>query len=152
MVITSCANIRANVRDEERVSIKTYRMCCVLFLFVFWKKREILCALLCLVARSCPTLCDPMDCSLPVFSVHGFLQARILEWIAISSSRGSSWPRDRTQVSCIAGWFFTVWATEKIQGSALADNPPISQQVSLLCWCAFSLPSHTFLNRTCLLA
>ena len=98
MVITSCANIRANVRDEERVSIKTDRLCCVLFLFVFWKKREILCALLCLVARSCPTLCDPMDCSLPVFSVHGFLQARILEWIAISSSRGSSQPRDRTQV------------------------------------------------------
>ena len=48
-----------------------------------------------LVTQSCPTLCDPMDCSLPGFSVHGILQARILEWIAIPSSRGSSQPRDR---------------------------------------------------------
>ena len=51
--------------------------------------------------QSCPDLCDPMDYSLPVFSVHGIFQARILEWVAISSSRGSSWPRDRTRVS---GW------------------------------------------------
>ena len=48
------------------------------------------------VAQSCPTLCDPMDCSLPGSSVHGILQARILEWGAISFSRGSSQPRDRT--------------------------------------------------------
>ena len=48
----------------------------------------------------CLTLCDPMDCSLPGSSVHGILQARILEWVAISSSRGSSWPRDQTCVSC----------------------------------------------------
>ena len=46
------------------------------------------------VAQSCPTLCNPVDCSLPGSSVHGFLQARILEWIAISFSRGSSQPRD----------------------------------------------------------
>ena len=49
--------------------------------------------------------CDPMDCSLPGSSVHGILQARILEWVAISFSRGSSWPRNRTPVSCIAGRF-----------------------------------------------
>ena len=54
-----------------------------------------------------------MDCSLPVFSVHGILQARILEWIAMPSSRGSSWRRDWTQVSCTAGRFFAVWATRK---------------------------------------
>ena len=48
------------------------------------------------VAQSCPTLCDPMDCNLLGFSVHGILQARILEWIAISFSKGSSRPRDRT--------------------------------------------------------
>ena len=60
-----------------------------------------------LVIRSCLTLCDPMDCSPPGFSVHGIFQARILEWVAISYSRGSSQPRDRTQVSCIAGRFFT---------------------------------------------
>ena len=50
-----------------------------------------------------------MDCSSPGSSIHGILQARILEWVAISFSRGSSWPRDRTQVSCIAGRFFTDW-------------------------------------------
>ena len=66
-----------------------------------------------LVAQSCWTLCDPMDNSLPGSSVHGILQARILEWVAISSSRGSSWPRHRTWVSCIAGRFFTVWATRE---------------------------------------
>ena len=55
--------------------------------------------------------CDPMDCSLPGFSVHGILQARILGWVAISFSRGSSWPRDWTLVSCIAGRFFTNWTT-----------------------------------------
>ena len=55
------------------------------------------------VAQSCLTLCDPVDCSLPGSSVHGILHARILEWVAISFSRGSSRPRDRTQVSHIAG-------------------------------------------------
>ena len=55
------------------------------------------------VAQSHPTLCDPMDCSPPGSSVHGILQARILEWVAISSSRGSSQPRDGTWVSCTAG-------------------------------------------------
>ena len=59
-----------------------------------------------LVTQSCPTLCDPMDCSPPGSSVHGILQARILEWVAMPSSRGSSLPRDRTQVSRIADGFF----------------------------------------------
>ena len=62
------------------------------------------------VAQSCPTLCDPVNCSLPGSSVHGIFQARILEWVAISFSRGSSRPRDRTQVSHIAGRRFTLWA------------------------------------------
>ena len=75
-----------------------------------------------LVVQSCPTVCDPMDCSLPGSSLHGILQVRILEWkkkkrilewIAIPFSRGSSWPRDWTQVSCVAGSLFTVWATGK---------------------------------------
>ena len=61
-----------------------------------------------LVSQSCPTLCDPMDCSSPGLSVHGILQARILEWVAIPFRRGSSRPRDQTQVSCIAGKFFTI--------------------------------------------
>ena len=57
----------------------------------------------CLVTQSCPTPCDPKDCSLPGSSIHETLQARVLEWGAISFSRVSSQPRDRTQVSCIAG-------------------------------------------------
>ena len=60
------------------------------------------------VAQSCLTLCNPMDCSPPGSSVHGILQARILEWVAISFSRESSEPRDRTQVSCIAGRRFNL--------------------------------------------
>ena len=60
------------------------------------------------VAQSCPTLCDPVDCSPPGSSVHGILQARILEWVDISFSRGSSRPRDRTQVSRIAGSHFNL--------------------------------------------
>ena len=62
-----------------------------------------------LVAKSCPTLCDPMDCSLPGSSVHGISQARILEWVAISFCQGSSWPRNQTQVSWIVSRFFTDW-------------------------------------------
>ena len=60
------------------------------------------------VAQSCPTLCDPMDCSLSGSSVHGIFQARMLEWIAISFSRGSSQPRNQTRVSHIVGRHFTV--------------------------------------------
>ena len=56
-----------------------------------------------LVTQSWPTLCDPLDCSLPDSSVHRILQARILEWVAIPFSRGYSWPRDQNWVSCIAG-------------------------------------------------
>ena len=65
------------------------------------------------VSQSCLTLCDPMDCSLPGSSVHGIFQARVLEWGAISFSRGSSQPRDPTWVSLIAGRHFTVWATRE---------------------------------------
>ena len=61
------------------------------------------------IAQSCPTLCDPMDYS------PGILQARILEWVAFPFSRGSSQPRDQTQVSCIARRFFTSWATKEAQ-------------------------------------
>ena len=62
------------------------------------------------VAQSCPTLCNPMDCSPLGSSVHGVFQARILEQVAISFTRGSSQPRDWSQVSCIAGRFFTILA------------------------------------------
>ena len=61
-----------------------------------------------LVAQSCPRLCNPMDCNLPGFTVHAILQAKILEWVAISFSRGYSQAMDQTQVSCITGRLFTV--------------------------------------------
>ena len=76
----------------------------------FWKVLAIL-KMKVLVAQLCPTVSDPVDCSPPGSSVHGILQARILEWVAIPFSRGSSWPRDWTQVSCIAGTCFSIWVT-----------------------------------------
>ena len=60
------------------------------------------------VTQSCLTLCDPMDCSVAGSSVHGIFQTRILEWVAVAFSKGSSQPRDQTQVSCISGEFFTI--------------------------------------------
>ena len=66
-----------------------------------------------LVAQSCLTLSNPMDDSLPGSSVHGILQVRNLEWVAIPFSKGSFQPRDRTWISCIAGRFFIIWATRE---------------------------------------
>ena len=84
------------------------------------EKGSILCTFLtlqvkmCVLAvQSCPTLCNPVDCSPLVSSVLEILQVRILEWVTIPFSRGSSQPRDRTQVSYIAGRFFTISATGK---------------------------------------
>ena len=65
------------------------------------------------VTQLCPTLCDPMDCSLPGSYVHGILQARLLEWVAIPFSRESSRLKDWTQLSCMAGRFFTIWETRR---------------------------------------
>ena len=80
---------------------------------------EIFCCCYCyLVTQSCPALCDPMDCSLLGNSV----QARLLEWVAISFSRGSSKPRNRIQDSCIAGGFFTTRASLVAQ---LVKNMPV---------------------------
>ena len=75
-----------------------------------------------LVAQSCPTVCDPVDYSLPGSSVLGIFQARIPEWVAIPFSRGSSQPRDRTQVSCMAGQFFPVWATREVKTRMLGKT------------------------------
>ena len=69
---------------------------------------ETICMVKVKIAPSCPPLCDPVN-----YTVHGILQARILEWVAVPFSRGSSQPRDLTQVSCIAGRFFTSWAQGK---------------------------------------
>ena len=81
------------------------------------------------VAQLRPTLCDPMDYSLPG-SIHEIFQARILQWVAISFSRGSSQPRDRTRVSRIAGRRFTVWATREALLQTKRDKK--KQQMELL--------------------
>ena len=69
--------------------------------------------LICLVATLCPALCNPVDCSLPGSSVHEISQARILEWFAISFSRGSFWLRDWTPVSCFDRGILYCWATRE---------------------------------------
>ena len=71
-------------------------------------ERAFLSTCCCLVTKFCLTLCNLMNCNPPHSSVHGILQARILEWIVISSSKESFRPRDGTQVSCVAGRFFTI--------------------------------------------
>ena len=74
-----------------------------------------------LIAQSYLTLCDFMDCSPPGSSVHGIFQSRILEWVSIPFSRGSHRPRDWTPVSCIAGRFFTIWATREAHIHAIHE-------------------------------
>ena len=75
-----------------------------------------------LLSVSHSVMANPMDCSPPDSSVHEIFQARILEWVAISFSRGSSQPRDRTRVSCTAGRFFTDWATREAPRRGLAPS------------------------------
>ena len=72
--------------------------------------------------QSCPTLCNPTDCSLPGSSVHGIFQARVLEWAAISFSKRSCRPRDQTQISRIAGRHFTIWTTREALGAIVGIN------------------------------
>ena len=76
------------------------------------------------VAQLCPTLCDPVDCSPPGF-VYGILQARILEWVSIPFSRGSSRPRDQTQFSCIAGRDFNLWVTREAWSPGEGNGNPL---------------------------
>ena len=84
-----------------------------------------------LVAQPCPTLWDPMDCSLPGSSVHGSLQARILKWVAIPFSKGSTWLGDWTWVSSIAGKLFTTWATIHSKCGMWDDQ---NQHYLRVCW------------------
>ena len=86
---------------------------CVFFYLLFLEQSMMYDSCICPVTQSCPTVCNPMDCRLPGSSVHGILQARILEWVAISFSRGSSQPRDITCISCLVGRFFTTEPPEK---------------------------------------
>ena len=90
--------------------LKQRRAACISFLLSTEKKVKVLVTQLCLI------LCNPMNYNPPDSSVHGILQARLLEWVAIPFFRVSSQPRDWTQVSSIAGRFFTIWATGLSQG------------------------------------
>ena len=94
----------------------------------------------CLVPQSCPTFCDSMDGSLLGYSVHGLAQTRILEWETISSSGGSSWPRDRTHISCTGRQILYPWATREARNTTylvlflfFEKNLPISFGVMELC-------------------
>ena len=84
-------------------------------------------------AQSCPTLCDPVDCSLPGSSIHGVLQARILEWVAISFCRGSSRPRDQIWVSRIPGRHFNLWAAREAPYIRSVQFSSVPQSCSTLC-------------------
>ena len=84
------------------------------------------------VAQLCPALCDPMD-----YTVHGILQARILDWVVFPFSRGSSQPRNWTKVSCIVGGFCTSWATREaiwfiLILKMIKQHYPIASEVSFL--------------------
>ena len=87
------------------------------------------------VAQLCPTLCNPMDCNLSGSSVHGIIQASILEWVAISFSRTSSQPRDWTQVSCIVSRCFPIWATREVQSLGRGASLP-TRSGKAICWAA----------------
>ena len=91
------------------------------------------------VTQSCPTLCDPVDCSPPGSSVHGIHQARILKWVGISFSRGSSQPRDWIQVSHIAGRYFTLWDTRAMVESGNQNSLAGLQLGCFLNLCLFYL-------------
>ena len=84
----------------------------ITFTISVWKQKE----RKVLVTHLCPALCDPMDDGPPGSFIHRILQARILEWVAIPFSKGSSWPRDQIWVSCVAGRLFTVWDFELYVG------------------------------------
>ena len=93
-----------------------------------------------LIAQSCLSFCNPMDWSPPGSSVHGILQQSIREWIAIPFSRGSSWPRDPTQVSWTAGRFFTIWSTREARWGFI----PTVQLVAIVFALSSDRPYYSF--------
>ena len=114
------------VRMEPKTVVPLQSTC-------YWVQGYTACHMcMCLVTQLCLTVCNPLDYSLPGFSVHGIFQARILEWVATSFSRGSSQSKDRTCiscVSCIVGQYFTHWAIREV---FLSHDRPINQKMN--CW------------------
>ena len=107
--VTYCCTAKWLSYTYKRTHTYTYIYTICHILFHFGLSQDVEYNSLChtSVAQSCPTFCDLMDCSPPGSSVHGILQAKILEWVAISFSRGPSQPRNWTCISCIASESFT---------------------------------------------
>ena len=105
----------------------------------FYSRSIDLCYCCCLVAESCPTLCDPINYSLPGSSVHGISQARILEWVVISSFRRSSWPRGWARISCISMWTLYQWAIREdhVNYYFCVNNACIYINILALSWTLF---------------
>ena len=87
----------------------------------------------CLAASHVWLFCDPINCSLPGSSIHGILQARILEWVAIPFSRGSSWPRDRAWIYCIGRWILYHWPTREAPRYILSNEKFKYKTVCIVC-------------------
>ena len=105
-----------------------------------------------LVTQSCLILCDPMDCSPTWILSPRNSQVRILEWVAIPFSRVSSWSRDWTQVSCIVGWFFTIWATMKTRVTCYAIENNWKKQNPILKSISTSSPISGSIMPSCVWA
>ena len=105
---------RVNEKSEDQTS------CSLLLLTPFGRDTIYVCAHS--VTQLCPTLCDPMDYSTPGCCLHGILQARILEWVVISFSRGSPQPKDQTCVSCFGRQVLHRWATWEAMSSSFLNT------------------------------
>ena len=136
---------RSAAKDKSSVLEKIHKFCHQVLMMRMWGDYHIWDYSILLVnapkpkvkvkaAQSCPTLCELVDCGPPGSSVHGFLQARTLEWVAIPFSRGSSWPRDRTWVSRIAGRFFTMGLCMSNCSGTMCIEAVFP---SLYCFCTF---------------
>ena len=103
---------------------------------------------LCVHAQSCLTLCDPTDCSPPGSSVYGISKARILEWVAISSSTGSSQPRDQTRISCIGRQILYRWSPQGSPFTWLKRKWKSLSHIRLFAtpWTIYSLPGSSVLG------
>ena len=132
-------------RTERLISsdlIWFFSHCCIIFHFVSKKVKT---TVKVLFVQLCLSLCDPMDFSLPGSYIHGISQGRSLEWVTIPFARGSSWPRDRIWVACLADTFFTDWATREAPTILyLFSYWKVSKSVnSLLLWTNIAVFTHS---------